>query len=69
MKRNRVKDLARIIMDADLSKRLQSENEFLQRARLHEVSPRWICDEQTNELFERQPDNSYKAAYRLVPVG
>jgi len=28
----------------------------------------WIRDEKTGELFERQPDNSYKAAYRLTPI-
>lgn len=31
-------------------------------------SQRWIRDEKTNELFERQPDNSYKATYRLTPI-
>ena len=31
-------------------------------------TPRWIRDEKTNELFERQCDGSYKAAYRLTPL-
>ena len=37
--------------------------------RMPPPSPRGIRDEQTNELFERQADNSYKAAYRLLPIG
>ena len=61
---DRVKALAAIIMDADLPKRLQAENERLRAA----VPPRWIRDEQTNELFERQSDGSYKVAYRLTPI-
>jgi len=60
----RVKDLAAIIMDADLPKRLQRDNDVLRAA----VPPRWIRDEKTNELFERQPDNSYRAAYHLTPI-
>jgi hypothetical protein len=31
--------------------------------------PRWIVDLKTGELYERQPDNSYKAAYKLAPPG
>jgi hypothetical protein len=27
--------------------------------------PRWIVDLETMELFERQPDNSYRVAYTL----
>ncbi len=30
--------------------------------------PRWIVDQATNELFERQPDGGYRVAYRLTPV-
>ena len=33
-----------------------------------ERSPRWLRDEKTNELFERQGDGSYRAAYRLTPL-
>lgn len=33
-----------------------------------QVPPRWLRDEKTNELFERQLDDSYKAAYRLTPI-
>ena len=64
----RVRDLAAIIMDADLPKRLQAENDYLRRMQHYETSPRWIRDEKTNELFERQDDGSYKAAYRLTPL-
>jgi len=32
------------------------------------VPPRWLRDEKTNELFERQADGSYEAAYRLTPL-
>lgn len=60
----RVRDLAAIIMDADLPKRLQQEIEVLRAA----VPPRWIRDEKTNELFERQSDGSYKASYLLTPI-
>ena len=31
--------------------------------------PRWIADMKTMELSERQPDNSYRAAYRMIPIG
>jgi hypothetical protein len=33
-----------------------------------QVPPRWLRDEKTNELFERQKDGSYRAAYRLIPL-
>ena len=29
---------------------------------------RWIRDEKTDELFERQADGSYRAAYKLAPL-
>lgn len=32
------------------------------------VGPRWIVDRETMELFERQEDNSYRFAYRIVPA-
>lgn len=32
-------------------------------------NPRWIADLETRELFERQPDGSYKAAYLMLPMG
>lgn len=31
-------------------------------------SPRWIADVETLVLFERQPDLSYRAAYRMTPI-
>ena len=64
----RVKDLAAIIIDADLPKRLQAENDYLRRCQKYETAPRWIRDEKTNKLFERQCDGSYRAAYRLIPL-
>ena len=66
--KQRVRDLAAIIMDADLPKRLQAENDYLRRMQHYEMSPRWIRDEKTSELLERQGDGSYKAAYRLIPL-
>jgi hypothetical protein len=30
--------------------------------------PRWIADLKTMEMFERQPDNSYRVAYKMVPI-
>ena len=32
------------------------------------LTERWIRDEKTNELFERQTDGSYRAAYKLTPL-
>ena len=60
-----VKDLAAIIMDSDLPRRLLQENAELKKMI---GPPRWIRDEKTNELFERQADGSYRATYRLVPL-
>ena len=64
----RDKELAALIMDADLPKRLLEENNYLRRTRNYEVEPRWLRDEKTNELFERQGDGSYKVAIRLIPI-
>ena len=33
-----------------------------------EYAPRWIRDKDENVLYERQPDNSYAPAFRLVPL-
>ncbi len=31
-------------------------------------NPRWIADLEKLVLFERQPDNTYRAAYRMTPI-
>ena len=54
-------------MSATIS-RQQDEIEYLRRTRGDESQPRWIRDEKTNELSERQSDGSYRVAYMLMPI-
>ena len=62
--KGRVKDLAKLIMDADLPARLQAENNMLRAG----DKPRWIADLKTLRLSERQSDGSYRDAYKMVPL-
>jgi hypothetical protein len=32
------------------------------------ATPRWVADMKTLELSERQNDNSYRPAYKMVPL-
>lgn len=35
---------------------------------MSEYGPRWVADLETMEMYERQADGSYKAAYKLAPL-